>query len=124
MDCPICLMKFQTQDMISLHDQHLVCQECNTSLRSHFILSCPICRTPINEDLRSEMINSRPHSRIISYAQLLSFNISQEFIDYLYLEQRIPFYYTGRFEGVDFIHQIKNEHEEWLIQANDVSSSS
>ena len=49
---------------------------------------------------------------------LLLYDISQEFIDQLHNENRIPFYYTGRFEGVDFIRQVKEDYDNWLQQEN------
>ena len=112
MECPICLTHIQTP-LIPLHDSvHSVCETCKEHLREHFILACPICRHPINNDLIGA---PRPHIKVISDAQLLSFNISQEFINNLHLDQRIPFFYTTRFEGVDFIRTIQTEYENWDV---------
>ena len=117
MECPICLTQTQTQ-LIPLHDSlHAVCESCKEHLRSHFILACPLCRHPINSDL---VENLPPQRKVISDVQLLAFNISQDFIDNLHSELRIPFYYTGRFEGVDFIRNIQTEYEIW----NEAHSSS
>ena len=110
MECPICLNQSSTP-LIPLHDSiHLICQSCKENLRSHFILTCPLCRHPINSDL---IDNIPPQRKVISYVQLRAFNISQEFIDNLHTDLRIPFFYTGRFEGVDFIRNIQTEYEAW-----------
>ena len=115
MDCPICLTNYQlnNDDIVFLHDSHCVCKTCNENLRTHRIFECPLCREPINEDLRQQINVLVQQRRVISDAQLRSFNISQEFINLLHAEDRIPFYYTGRFEGVDFLHQIQSEFDEW-----------
>ena len=118
MDCAICLTNYQPENFKTLHDDHKVCSQCYISLRSHFHMTCPICRHPINEDLRAQIAALNRHQRIISNAQLLSFNISNEFINQLHLENRIPFYYTGRFEGVDFLLQIQTEYANWLLENN------
>jgi hypothetical protein len=110
MECPICLTQSQTP-LIPLHDSlHLVCETCKDNLRAHFILACPICRHPINNDLVN---NLPPQRKVISDIQLRAFNISQEFIDNLHTDLRIPFFYTSRFEGVDFIRTIQTEYEQW-----------
>lgn len=110
MECPICLTKNQ-MPLIPLHDSlHSVCESCKENLKRHFILECPLCRHPINSGL---MIYLPPQPKVISDAQLLSFDISHEFINMLHAEDRIPFYYTGRFESVDFIRNIKAEFGIW-----------
>jgi hypothetical protein len=118
MDCAICLTNYQPDDFKTLHDEHKVCSQCYISLRSHFHMTCPICRHPINQDLRQYVPSNNFHQRIISDAQLLFYDISQEFIDQLHNENIIPFYYTGRFEGVDFIRQVKEDYDNWLHQEN------
>ena len=112
-DCPICLNKYPESEKRILHDSHTTCQTCYEELRNHFVMSCPLCRTSINEDLTPQIQNNNIHLRIISDIQLRCFNISQEYIDILHLEQRIPFYYMGRFEGVDFIRQVQADFNEW-----------
>ena len=120
MNCPICLVQIEDQDsLISLHDNtHHVCQDCDTKLKAHFVFACPLCRHPINENLQTQSINNNHFQRSISDMQLLSFNISQEFINLLHIQNRIPYYYMGRFEGVDFICQVKDEYDEWVQNNN------
>ena len=112
MDCSICLNNFSSNEFQTLHDNHKVCVECYENLRSHFHLSCPICRHPINQDLRPQVPASHFHQRVISDFQLRAFHFPQEFIDSI--RDRLPFYYTGRFEGVDFIHTAQHELNQWL----------
>ena len=123
MDCPVCLTHFLStnNDIVILHDTHAVCKTCDENMKTHRIFECPLCRAPINEDLRQQINILVQHRRVISDAQLLSFNISQEFINLLHIENRIPFYYTGRFEGVDFLHQIQTEFDEWVTHYSPTS---
>jgi hypothetical protein len=116
MDCSICLNNFHTNKFQTLHDAHQVCTECYENLRAHFHLSCPICRHPINQDLRSQVPVPNSHRRVISDNQLRAFNFPQEFIDSI--RDRLPFFYTGRFEGVDFIHTARAEYDQWLETRN------
>tara|TARA_B100001093_G_C26683835_1_gene951692 strand:+ start:336 stop:572 length:237 start_codon:yes stop_codon:yes gene_type:complete len=74
-------------------------------------MSCPICRHPINQDLRPQVPSSHFHQRVISDYQLRAYNFPQEFIDSI--RDRLPFFYTGRFEGVDFIYSARLEYQEW-----------
>ena len=114
--CPICLDEKNNSDnqIVVLHDYHRVCSQCNEKLRSHNIIECPLCRHPINDDIRNQINTMNIHQRIISDFQLRSFNISQEFIDLLHEQNRIPFYYTGRFEGVDFVRQVQEEFSQFI----------
>lgn len=114
--CPVCLDEKNTSDnqLIILHDNHRVCSQCNDNLRSHHIFECPLCRHPINDDIRNQIHMMNIQQRIISDFQLRSFNISQEFIDILHEQNRIPFYYTGRFEGVDFVRQVQEEFSQFI----------
>ena len=99
-----------TYSFKTLHDSHTVCTECYTKFRDTRITSCPFCRGPINGDLPHPR-----HQRAISDIQLRSFGICQSFIDTI--RDKLPFTYTGRFEGSDFIITITEEHNIWL-QAN------
>ena len=108
MDCSICLNNFPIIEFNTLHDNHQVCMGCYDNLRAHTHLSCPICRHPINQDLRAP--NS--HRRVISDYQLRAFNFPQVFIDSI--RDRLPFYYTGQFEGIDFIHTAQADFSQWI----------
>ena len=114
--CPICLdEKDIIQNLIVvLHDYHKVFSQCNKSLRSHNIIECPLCRHPINDDIRNQIHTMNTHQRIVSDFQLRSFGISQEFINLLHVQNRIPFYYTGRFEGTDFVRQVQEEYSAFI----------
>ena len=119
--CPVCLESFQksspqniNNNKVLLHDSHFVCCNCFENLRKHNILSCPLCRQNINDDLREQIRIMTTHQRIISNVQLKHFGISDNFINLLHEQNRIPFYYTGRFEGVDFLRQIQEEFEEFV----------
>ena len=111
MNCSICLINYPLSNFKTLHDMHQVCTECYDNLRIHFHMSCPICRHPINQDLRVSVPASHSHQRVISDNQLRAYNFPQEFIDSI--RDRLPFFYTGRFEGVDFIHSARLEYQEW-----------
>ena len=118
--CPICLEIIDESSphnnitKINLHDLHSVCSNCYENLRKHNILSCPICRHNINDDLRDQIRIMTTHQRIISDSQLKSFGISDSFINILHEQNRIPFYYTGRFEGADFIIQVQEEYNQFI----------
>lgn len=111
MDCSICLTNYPLINFKTLHDSHQVCNICYDSLRSHYHMSCPICRHPINQDLRSQVPSSHFHQRVISDNQLRAYNFPQEFINSI--RDRLPFFYTGRFEGIDFIYSARLEYQEW-----------
>lgn len=114
--CPICLddKSVNKDTIVILHDHHKVCNTCNQNLRSHNIIECPLCRHPINDDIRHQIQFINTHQRIVSDLQLRGFGISQEFINILHEQNRIPFYYTGRFEGVDFVRQVQEEYSQFI----------
>ena len=114
MECPICYLSVNNNNIKILHTNtesnvsHNVCQECYQKLRDNYITSCPICREPINSDL------VRPHMKIIGDMQLLSFNISQEFIEHI-KETRpglLPYRYYNN-EGVDLIRNLREDYRNY-----------
>lgn len=111
MECSICMNTYSHECFKRLHDLHTVCTECHRKLRDIRVTSCPFCRAPINADLPQPR-----QQRAISDIQLRSFGISQPFIDTI--RDRLPFIYSGRFESVDFIITISEEHRIWLQSTN------
>ena len=113
-ECPICYDEVEETKMETLHichsnePTHNVCAECYQTLRTKYVKSCPLCRTPINGDLEHK------HEKIISDIQLLSFNFSREFIAYIRKTQPglLPFrYYHG--EGVALIQNLKIQYNNY-----------
>ena len=118
MECLICYNKtIPSNKMIILHDSHhKVCSECYIKLRTNKIKQCPFCREEINKDIPSNTLHSyRPPPRyihIIDAERLLTYGISQQFIETI--NDTLPFNYTTRFEGIDFIVETKRKYEEWI----------
>lgn len=113
-ECPICYLGINDNDIKILHTNtesnvsHSVCGECHQKLRDNYITACPICRESINEDL------VRPHMKIIGDMQLLSFNISQEFIEHI-KESRpglLPYRYYNN-EGVELIRNLQQDYRNY-----------
>lgn len=118
MFCPICLEDVHDALLTKLHDTHEICIPCSDKLRQHRHTECPVCREPINQDL----LETTPiHTRVISDIQIKSFNIPQSFINTI--SNRLPFYYTGRFEGASFMIDLKQEYEAWNIAQNNLVSN-
>ena len=113
-ECPICYLNVNDTNIKILHTNtknnisHCVCQECHQKLRNNYIKACPICRDPINGDLR------RPNVKVIGDIQLLSFDISQEFIEHI-KETRpglLPYIYYDN-QGVNFIRNLKEDYRNY-----------
>ena len=126
MECQICYTKSTPLNtMVLLHgSHHKMCQECHTKLRNNKITRCPFCRERINKDIIETFPNSPSdtyHSQHlyqpiryihhIDTQQLIEYGISQKFIETI--SETLPFSYTSRFEGVDFIVKMKHKYEEW-----------
>lgn len=118
MFCPICLEAVHDALSSTLHNTHNICINCYDKLRKFRHTACPVCREPINQDLLETM---PIFTRVISDAQILSFNIPQNFINSI--RHRLPYYYTGRFEGASFMLELKEEYEAWNIEQNNTIST-
>ena len=113
-ECPICYCNVNDNDIKILHTNesnvsHSVCQECYQTLRDNYTKMCPLCRDPINTDL------VRQHMKIIGDMQLLSFNISQEFIEHI-KETRpglLPYRYYNN-EGVQLIRNLQQDYQSYI----------
>ena len=121
MECQICYNKtIPSKTMIVLHDSHhKVCPECYTKLRQNKITRCPFCRERINKDIvetsSDTLAGTQPSPRYvhrIDADRLLTYGISQKFIETI--SDILPFSYTSRFEGIDFIVETKRKYEEWV----------
>lgn len=111
-ECPICFLSVSDIKILHTNSEsnisHSVCNDCYQKLRDNYIQSCPICRFPVNQDL------IKKHLKIIGDMQLLSFNISQEFIDHI-KETRpglLPYKYYNN-EGVQLIQNLKQDYNNY-----------
>ena len=118
-ECPICYCGVNDENTKILHINsesnvpHSVCQQCHQKLRDNYVRACPLCREPINGDL------VRQHMKIIGDMQLLSFNISQEFIEHI-KETRpglLPYRYYNN-EGVQLIRNLKEDYQNYQNNQN------
>ena len=118
-ECHICLGSHPNNNFFTLHDSHEVCNNCLKNLQKNYITNCPFCRETLSPSVfpRRPVVqfpydnSDLPHQqqrtiRQINAQSLIRMGISQEVIDRI--SERLPFYYTNRFEAADFIVSISD----------------